>query len=157
DSFILDLLRLETGWQTKLLGLLETAESPLVRYLASYLANRLASGPRPLLHIAAVEEALNRRLRVEMHPVVTRELLGTLTQHGCPIPESVMRRHLAHPIPLEAKRAELRDYYGSLEEARVYLRERLKPPSLDALRLFYLISLAAVATVADAETFEFYV
>jgi hypothetical protein len=156
DAFVVDLLRRESGWEQPLLDLLSEAVVPIFRYLVAYLANRLGTKENPVLDSSAVADTLQARLHIETSPVVTREILVTLVELGFHADDEVMWSHLRNPIPLRTIQDELKDYYGSLEEARHYLRQRLSPPSAERLRLFYLISLASVAVDVDRPLLEHY-
>ena len=61
---------------------------------------------------------------------------------------------LQNPIPHDVIVRELDEYYEGLEDARTYLRQQLRLGAAGPLRLFYLISLAAIATADDVEFFE---
>jgi transcriptional regulator with XRE-family HTH domain len=156
DGFLQDQLKREMGWETSLLRLVQDGNSPILRYLMSYLINRLASPSNNALNANVLASRLPPLLKFEKDPVVLRELLVTLTSHGIQVEPQIIIDHLANPIPYEYKVRELKEYYGSLEEAREYLRGRLWPSSSISLRLFYLISLATIPTEEDRAIFLHY-
>jgi hypothetical protein len=156
DGFVIDILGMESGWREHLLDLMGSGSGNVMRYLCVYLANRLAKQPDSTISTAAVMHTVSARLSAELDPVVMRELLVTLAEHGLTIPDDILWKHLRNPIPAETIRQELKDYYGSLEEARLYLRHRLRPDRPTCLRLFYLISLAAIISEADMPIFRHY-
>jgi Domain of unknown function (DUF4062)/NACHT domain len=155
DSFTLDLLRKEGNWQHALLRTAEDAYAPIVRYLAVYLIARLAKDAteRSISEIVNELDSLTER---EPTPFVTRELLVTLIGLGAALKTEALERHLDNPIDDETIRNELKDYYGSTEEAVRYLRDRLTLGSTEPLRLFYLISLAAICNEIDLPTLSHY-
>jgi hypothetical protein len=148
DGFVIDLLRREADWLPGLKSLVRHARSPITRYLCAYVANRVVR-EHDLITRDEIAEVLRERLEAEENPFVFREILVTLTDLGCEIEEEAFVHHVEHPIPTDVIEGELKDYYGSLEEARRYLRVRLEPPSDARLRLYYLMSISAIATERD--------
>jgi Domain of unknown function (DUF4062)/NACHT domain len=155
DEFVIDLLRREADWAPGLLSLIRCAKSPIARYLCAYLADR-ATRDHGLISREGLAAVLGEALETEENPFVVRELLVSLTDLGCRVDDAALVRHLDRPVPIDVIELELKDYYGSLEEARRYLRARLNPPSDAQLRLFYLISIAAISTPDDRTLLEHY-
>lgn len=150
DSLMIDLLlgASRRAWES-LTSMVSEAEDPIVRYLCIYLTNRLVRIQPDPEREAALVARLEARLTAETTPFVVRELLVALTLLGRQIDGALVARHLDNPIPREVIAQELTDYYGSLEEARGYLRQQLTGPTRASLHLFYLISLIGIATDED--------
>jgi hypothetical protein len=155
DAFALDLLRLNLDWVPGLISMTTRAVSPIVRYLCAYFASR-AVAEDGLLERDRIGPVLLDALETETNPYVVRELLVSLTSMGYQVDDETVVRHLDNPIASDMIARELTDYYGSLEEARRYLRDRLQSPADEPLQLFYLISLAAIASREDWRRFELY-
>jgi hypothetical protein len=156
DSFVLDILARELEWEGRLLALISAAKSVIFRYLMVYLASRLTDEQAGTLATPQLTSILSANLPLESDPVVIREMLVTLTSHGVPVAASQLQEHLSNPIPQDVIVRELREYYGSIMEAKLYLKERLSSEEHTALRLFYLVSLAAVATQEDVPVLRTY-
>jgi hypothetical protein len=148
DSFIVNILLVEPSKESELLSLAAVATSPIVRYLSAYLLSRLASNGAGI-DIPRVIETLSQLVARDNTQFVTREFLVSMIQMGWKPNAGLLWTHLRDPIPNEVIKTELKDYYGSLEEAREYLRAKLDPMNDDPLRLFYLISLSSIAEQQD--------
>ncbi len=162
NAFTVDLLLDNTGWEESILQTFSLYTSPIMRYLCVYLITRAAQKGRTfsLTELKAVFEA---QIAVERKAFVIRELLVAMVSLEIEVDERAIELHLQNPIPSDEIEMELRDYYGSVEEAREYLRNRLATATAaysgdvtpnrlmpGNLQLFYLISLAAICTDKDS-------
>ncbi|MEU0092626.1 DUF4062 domain-containing protein [Kribbella sp. NPDC006257] len=155
DAFAVDLLVTNPRAVDALLEMAGLAESPVFRYLCPYLLARVQRRTGSI-DLRAAESRLKELTGAETEPFVTRELLVTLIDLGAGIDPAALQAHLGNPIPRDVIRSELKDYYGSLEEARLYLVSKLDAMVPEPLRLFYLISLCGVADGRDMDIFERY-
>jgi hypothetical protein len=127
------------------------------RYLCAYLVNRVAQTDPGRFDLGRMAVFFRSRLRNEASSFVVREILVTMVSLGIKVTDEEIDNHLKNPIPDEKIRAELRDYYGSIEEARNYLRDTLSSPvEISAyMRMFYLISLVSICTDEDVPLLRF--